>query len=119
MGADRHAIIKVDDVLIEQADTARGHRLTDALRLGGAMQTKESVVAVAIQIKRAGTEWIFRAAIHAAGIMPIERDRRLHVLGRGPMRPLLLAADHRGAAEIGALGAADTDAIAQRAAAGL
>ncbi len=65
MGADRHAVVEIDDVLIEQADAARGDGLADGLRLGGAVQAEERVVAVAIKIERAGAKRIFRAALNA------------------------------------------------------
>jgi hypothetical protein len=37
MRADRHTVVKIDDILVEQADAAAGNGLADGLRLGGPM----------------------------------------------------------------------------------
>src|SRR5690242_16186853 len=73
MRADRNAIVEIDDVLVEQADAARRHRMPDALRLVGAVQAEIGVVAVAIEIERAGAERIFQPAFQAGGIGAVAR----------------------------------------------
>ena len=50
MRSHRHARIEIDDVLVEQPDAARGHRMADALRLVGAVQAEIGVAAVAVEI---------------------------------------------------------------------
>src|SRR6185437_16237697 len=111
MGAERNPVVKVDDVLVEQANAAGRNGVADALRLVGAVQAEEGVVAIAVEIKRAGAERIVDAAVEPAGVRLVARHGRDHVGGGRPMRPLFLAADDGAAAELRALAATDADAV--------
>src|SRR5512135_694866 len=81
MGADRHAVVEIDDVLIEQADAAARDGLADSLRLGGAVQTEQRVMVVAVKIERARPKRIVGAALQPARVRLIARHRRDHVGG--------------------------------------
>src|SRR5690606_3198512 len=114
-GADRHAGIEIEDVLIHQAHAARGDVGADRIGLGRAVQTIEGVGAVLIEIERTRTERIAGATFHAAGIGAIALGFALdHRAGRRPARPCRLAADRGSAAEDQRFVLAHADAIAQR-----
>src|SRR5215216_8145659 len=81
---------------------------------GSAVEAEIGVAAVAVEIKRASAEGIVEAALHTACMGPIFRHRCHHARGRRPIGPLLLAPDHRAAAEIHRLGTAYADRVAQR-----
>ena len=57
-GTRRHAVVEIDDVLIEQAEAAARNGLADTLRFVSAMQAEKSVVTVTVKIERTGPEWI-------------------------------------------------------------
>src|SRR6185312_9030424 len=105
-GADPHAIIEVDHVLIGHAKAAGGNRLSDRLRLVGTVDAIERRA----EIKGAGAERIFDPAHHVAGQVG---TTAAHLRRRGPARPFLLGADTMHAAPAEAV-AADADAVADR-----
>ena len=107
--ADLHAAVEVDHVVVEQAEAARRHRLSDRLRLVRAVDAVER----GAEIHRARTERIFRAALHEARQVGTAPE---HLRGRRPVRPFLLG-DDRGGAGPGEADAPDADAVAQRRAA--
>src|SRR5436189_503613 len=87
-----HAAVEIDHVLIGEADAARRNGVSDPSRLVGAMDAVERVLAAGIEIERARTHRIARAAFDVA------RERAEPpplVLGRRPPRPFFLAADRR------------------------
>src|SRR4051794_33387777 len=80
-GADRHALIKVLDVLVEHAHAARGDGLADAPRLVGAVNAEQDVAVALIEVEGARAERIVDAALHVAGQLRLEAD---HGGGRAP-----------------------------------
>lgn len=85
-----------------------------------AVQAEMRVLAVAVQIERAGPERILQPALHARGVRPVLFGLGPdHVGGRRPVRPFCLARDGRGAAEVETLLATDADAVAGGAPTGL
>src|ERR1700759_202093 len=62
LGADGNPVEQVDDVRIDEAEAARGHRLADGLRLVGAVDAIPRLA----EIERAGAERIARPAGHEA-----------------------------------------------------
>src|SRR6185437_173028 len=88
-GAGLDPLIEIDDVLVSHADAARGDRLADIFRLVGAVDAVERVLVALEQIHRARAHRIVRAGA--------DEVRDFHALldfrGRGPRRPLFLAAD--------------------------
>ena len=65
--ADRHAIVEVDHVGVQHADAAGRDGPADRLRLVGAVDAVERVLAVLEEIHGAGAERIVGAAVHAVG----------------------------------------------------
>src|SRR5262245_22485700 len=111
LGADRHAVIEIDDLVVDQTEAAGRHRVSDCIRRIGAMDAIDCVA----EIERAGTEWIARTACHLAPQigLPFKHFRR-----RRPVRPLLLAPDPLHALPLETV-AADPDAVAHGAVVGL
>src|SRR5688572_22029476 len=68
---ERHAPIKIDDVLIQQSDTARGNHRADGPGLHRAVKTIKRVAAVSIKVERTRPQRILRAAFDAAGILAV------------------------------------------------
>src|SRR4051794_9228402 len=56
--ADRHTVVKVDDVIIKHADAARGHVLADGPRLVGAVNAVQSIAVLLPQIKRTSSKGV-------------------------------------------------------------
>src|SRR6478752_3012109 len=90
-GTDRHAIIKVDYVLVDKADAAARRRRADCVRFVSSMQAEIGIFAVTVEIKGPRPERIFNSTGHATSIGPILRHSSHHVRGRGPARPSLFA----------------------------
>ena len=111
-GTDRHAIIKVDYVLVDKPDAAARRRRANSMRLVSSMQTEIGILAVTVEIKGPRPERIFSSACHATSIGPIVGHSSHHVRGRGPARLRLFAPDHGGAVEVACLCPADTHSIA-------
>src|SRR5690606_28677230 len=65
-GAERHAIVKVDDVLVEQPDAARRHSAPDRRRIAGTVNAVQRVAPVLIEVEGARTEGVLGTARHAA-----------------------------------------------------
>src|SRR5215831_1841214 len=110
LGADMHAVIEIDHVLVDQADAARGHVLADRLRRVGAVDA----VHRAAEIHGTGAEGIAGAAGHETRQVGLAVD---HFRRRRPVRPLGLALDQLDAGP-GEAFTADADAVAHRLAAG-
>ena len=91
---DVSPVIKIDHILVEQADAARGHEAADGLGRVGAVNAIDGVA----KIHRARAEGIARAARHEARQIGLALD---HLRGRRPVRPLGLALDrlHAGPSE--------------------
>src|ERR1043166_6137246 len=116
LGADRHALVEVDHVLIDHADAAGGDAAADGPGLGGAVDAVERVLVALPQIKRARAERVAGSARHADAALQLAHVRhqlglaREHFLGRIPVGPLLLVVNIRAARPAEAL-AADADAL--------
>ena len=63
MRADWDAVVKVNYVLIEQADAAAGNGLADGFRLDGAVQPEKGIVTVAVEIKGTCAQRIVGTAV--------------------------------------------------------
>src|SRR5690606_26872370 len=90
LGADLHALIKVDDVLIAHPEAAGRNGLADRVRLVRAVNAIEAVA----EIKRARAERIVGAACHVARQVGTALE---HLFRRTPVRPFLLGGDRLGA----------------------
>src|SRR6188508_371070 len=112
MRAQRDAIIKINYVLVEQANAATRYGAAYGLGLVCAMQSEKGITTVAVKIKRTGAKRVIRPAAHAAGIFPIARDRCDHAGSRRPLWPFFLAPDSCAATKIEGFGAPDADAVA-------
>src|SRR5689334_4835227 len=89
-GSHPHAAVEIDHVLVGHADTAGRDRLADILRLVGAVDAVECVLAAFVEIDSPGTKRVPRATRDARRIWA---KPRLDV-GRGyPVRPFRHAAD--------------------------
>ena len=86
LGAERHAIVEIRDVLVGEADAARRHALADGRRRVGAVDAEQGIA----EIHGARAERIARAAGHEARQVRLAVD---HLLRRMPVRPFLLARD--------------------------
>ena len=104
MGADIHPVVEIGHVVVDQAEAARRHRLTDGLRRVGAVDAVDGVA----EIHGAGAERIAGAASHEARQIGLARD---HLRRRMPIRPFGLARDLQQALPGEAI-AADADAVA-------
>src|SRR5262245_62411058 len=105
--------MEIDDLLVEHADAARGHRLADGLRRIGSMNAIERVLVALIEIERPRPERILWPAGHHVGQPPaiLAQLPNDHLLRRMPLRPGPHEADLRDARPFEAL-APDPDAIA-------
>src|ERR1041385_1343138 len=110
-GADRNALVEIAHVGVGQTEAAGRHRGADGLRLIGAVDSIHRVA----EIECARAERIARTPGHPARQIRLALD---HLLGRRPVRPLLLLGDLQKSLPLEAV-AADADAVADRAAAGL
>src|ERR1035437_285966 len=114
---DRRALVKVDHVLVDHADATGGNARADGPRFDSAVNAVERVLVALPEVHGAGTERIARAAGHAEAALqfahlPPQLGLALnHLLGRIPVRPLLLVVNGRPAPPAEAL-APPTDAIA-------
>src|SRR5882724_1550220 len=111
LGADRNTLIEVGHVGIDQPEAAGRDGGADRIGPVGAVDTIDG----GAEIHRTGAEWIARPAGHEPRQIGLARD---HLRRRCPVRPLRLARDVEQSLPLESL-AADTDAIAQRAAASL
>src|SRR3954465_12127965 len=102
-GADRDAAVEAADVLVGHAEATRGYRLTDRLRLVGAVYAVERRA----QIHRARAKRILDTALHVTRQV---RPAGQHLRRRRPVRPFLLGGDPVHAAPAEAV-AADADAV--------
>src|SRR5690606_10250146 len=64
-------LVEVHHVVIEHAHAAARHRFADRPRLVRAVNAEQRVVAVLVEIDRAGAERIVDTAGHAAGIFQV------------------------------------------------
>src|ERR1700749_5059106 len=71
--SDWSAIVKIDDVVIEQANAAAGNLLADRLRLDGSVEAKIGVLFAAVEVKRARAERIVDAAWQPGRVVRIDR----------------------------------------------
>src|SRR5690606_31391033 len=113
LGAERHAVVEVDDVLVEEPDAAARYGAPDAARVRRAVQAIERLLLALVKIERACPERIVEAAFHAVGIGRRGRVAGDHFRRRKPFRPGLLALDG-GVAGPGEALPADADAVAHR-----
>src|SRR5208337_2082417 len=104
-GPDRHAIIEIADVRIDQAETAGRDGVADRLRLVGAVDAVDGLA----EIHCPRAHRIARSARHEARQVGLALD---HLRRRAPVRPFLLARDLLQARPLEAV-AADPDAIAK------
>src|ERR1700716_1172928 len=83
---DRDPLVEVHDLLVDQPEAARRHRMPDGLRRVGAVDAIDRVA----EIERARAHWIAGAAGHEARQigLPLDHPRR-----RRPIRPFRLARD--------------------------
>src|SRR5688572_30868412 len=101
LGADRHAVVEMDHVLVDHADAAGRDALADRMGLRRAVDAIERVLVVLPEIEPAGTDRIARAArnAHAAlQLYELRQDVRPagdHLGGRIPVGPFLPAVDRR------------------------
>src|SRR5262245_16185830 len=103
LGSNRHAAIKVGNVIIDHPEASRRHRLTDRLRRVGAVDAVDGRA----DVERARAERIAGTAGHPARKIRLPRD---HLRRWRPVRPLSLFADVVHAAPLKAI-AADSDAV--------
>src|ERR1035437_1105332 len=117
--ADRRVMVEIDDILVDHSDAAGRNTLADGPRFDGAVDAVKRVLVALPEVHGAGTERIARAAGHAEAALqfahlPPQLGLALnHLLGRIPVRPLLLVVDCRRARPAEAL-APYADAIAER-----
>src|SRR5204863_5856190 len=101
LGADRYAFVQVDDVIVDQPETARRDGAADRLRLVGAVNAVDG----AAEIERAGAERVAGTAGHEARQVGLAGD---HLRWRIPVGPFLPARDIQETLPLNAF-AADTD----------
>src|SRR5262245_38051716 len=65
LAADRNAPVKIDDVLVEEADTAAGRGKPDGPWIVGTVDAVKGIDAVLIEVERARTQGILRPTRHA------------------------------------------------------
>src|ERR1700761_7689811 len=106
LGADRHAIIEVGDVGVDQPETPGRDRGTDCIGPVGAMDAVDG----SAKIHRASAERVAGTTGHEAWQIGLARD---HLRWRGPVRPFRLAGDIQQSLPLKSI-AADADAITQR-----
>src|SRR5690606_34345719 len=117
LGADLDAVVKIDDVLVDQAHAAGRHGATDRVPLGRPVQAVSGVTALVEEIERPRAEGIAQSARLAAapsGEFGLALD---HLRRRRPGRPFALHCDARRAGPLEAF-APDADAVAHRLALG-
>src|SRR5450830_1726691 len=108
---DWSAIIKISDIVIDQAETSGRNGCSDGLRLIGAVDAIDGRT----KIKRTRPQGISRPSGHEAGQIRLALD---HFGGRRPVWPFLLAGDAQQPLPLKAI-AANADAITDRAPIGL
>src|SRR5262249_43584394 len=109
-----HPGIKIDDILIDHADTPGRDGLADTIWLRGSVNAVSCVFPVFEQIERTRAKRIADAAFHAFG--PFRVACWLsgnHGAGRRPMRPFLLLL-HCAGARKGKPFASDANAVSDR-----
>src|ERR1017187_8113695 len=110
-GPDRNAIVQIDDIGIDQAETSRRHGRSDGLRRIGAVDAIDG----GPEIKRARAQRIAGPAGHEARQIRLALD---HFGRRYPVWPFLLAGDAQQPLPLKAI-AANADSITDRAPIGL
>ncbi len=116
-GPERHAIVKVDDVLVEQPDAACAGGIADGRTVRRAVDAEHRVAPVAVQIQRPRPQRVLQPARQPAGKGRVKVGPGAdHVRRGGPRRPVRLAPDNARAAERQPI-APDRDGIAHRGAA--
>src|SRR5271165_4620692 len=90
---DGRSWIEVEHVLTEEAGAAACNAGPDRVRIAGAVDRVERVLAVLIEVKRAGAERIVETSWHAAGVFGRLGLALDHLLGRRPDGPFGLAPD--------------------------
>src|SRR6202790_5234870 len=78
-GTDRHAIIEVDYVLVDEPDAAAQRRRADSIRFVSSMQAEIGILALTVEIKGPRPERIFSSACPATSIAPIGGHSSHHV----------------------------------------
>src|SRR5260370_5997301 len=106
LAADRGAVVEVDHVAVDEAKAAGGYRLTDGLRLIGAVNAIHSVA----EVECAGAERIAGASRHETRQIGLARD---HFGWRSPIWPFALAGDFQKAGPPETI-AANADAVTDR-----
>src|SRR5271166_6783927 len=104
LGADRHPIVKVDHVVVDEPKAARRDGVADRLRLVRAVDAVHGLT----EVHRARAHRIARAARHETRQVGLALD---HFRRRTPVRPFLLARDLLQAGPLEAL-STDTNAVA-------
>src|SRR5688572_29860145 len=95
-GAEGDAAVEIDDVLVEEADAARGDVAADLAGLVGAMNAVEGVAFALMEIERAGAQRIELAAVETVRDELAKRCGALNHLLRGmPGRPFGAPCDMR------------------------
>src|SRR5262245_44219592 len=110
-GSDRHALVEIDDVGIDQPEAARRHRRPDRLRRIGPVQPVDR----GAEIEGARAHRIAGTTGHEARQIGLALD---HLGRRGPIRPFLFARDVDEAGPLEAI-APDPDAVTHGAAVAL
>src|SRR5262249_39528726 len=106
LGADRHAVVEIDDLFVHQPEAARRYRMSDRLGRVGAVNAIDRLA----EIERAGAERIAGTAGHPARQIRLPFD---HLGRRRPVRPFRLARDPQQPVPAEAV-APDADAVAHR-----
>ena len=91
--ADRHAVVEVDHVVVDQAEAAGRDRVADRLRRVGAVDAVDRLA----EIHGAGAERIAGSAGHEARQIGLALD---HLRRRMPVRPFGLAGDLQQAGQV-------------------
>src|SRR5262249_40253054 len=86
-GAEWHAVVEVDDVLVEEPYAAARYGVADARRLVGAVQAEKCVLVALPEIEGARADGVLDAAFHAVCKKRHLRVPRHHLGRRKPFRP--------------------------------
>src|SRR5215813_10905877 len=106
LGPDRDAVVEVDDLVVDQPEAARRHRVPDGLGRIGAVNAVDR----GAETERAGAERIAGAARYPARQVGVPAD---HLRRGRPVRPLLLARNSEQAGPLESV-ARGSDAVAHR-----
>src|SRR3954471_8422914 len=85
----RHAVVEVEDVLIEHADAAARDLLADAPGLVRAVDAEEDVAVALVEVEGTGAERVVEAGLAEARQVGLQLH---HGGGRAPVRPDAFAA---------------------------